>query len=92
MMPSEVAGTVSLIKAIWPLALSTAGSLPVVGARLAARDGNAPEASAFRLTIAVVLGIGLIIGWIRFRDDIKRSMNQAAADSRRQTQYSGDRL
>ena len=91
MMPSEVAGTVSLVKAIWPLALSTAGSLPVVGARLAANNGNAPEAAAFRITIAVVLGIGLIIGWIRFRDDIKNSMNQAALESRRQTQYSGDR-
>lgn len=91
MMPSEVAGTVSLVKAIWPLALSTAGSLPVVVAHLAVKDGNGPEAAAFRVVIAVVLCLGLIIGWIRFRDDIKRSINQAAADSRRTSLQSGDR-
>jgi len=91
MMPSEVAGTVSLIKAIWPLALSTAGSLPVVGAYLAWNSGNGPEAAALRFAIAVVLGIGLIIAWIRFRDDIKQSLSQAAADGRQQSHRSGDR-
>jgi len=91
MMPSEVAGTVSLVKAIWPLALGTAGSLPVVAAHLAANDGKSPEAPAFRLVIAVVLGLGLIIGWIRFRDDIRQSLRQAATDSQRTSFQSGDR-
>ena len=91
MMPSEVAGTVSLIKAMWPLALSTAGSLPVFIARRAAENGEGPEAAALRIAIAVFLGLGLIIGWIRFRDDIKKSLTQAAAESRQQSLRSGDR-
>lgn len=92
MMPSEVAGTVSLVKAIWPLALSIAGSLPVVAAHLAVNGGNGPEAAALRVSIAVVLGIALIVSWIRFRDDIKQSIRQAAADGRQKSFPTGDRL
>lgn len=84
-MPSEVAGTVSLLKAVWPLVLSTAGSLPVVAARIALTNGDGADATALRIAIAVALGLGLVVGWIRFRDDIKAWLNQAAAESRRPT-------
>lgn len=90
LMPSEVAGTVSLIKAIWPLVLSTLGCLPVVVARVALTNDQGPPAATSRVSIAVALGIGLIIGWVRFRDDIKAWLNQAAAESQRSTSRSGD--
>ena len=89
MMPPEVAGTVSLIKAIWPVALAVGGSLPMVGARAALADGNAPEAPAFRISIAVFLVAVIIGGWVRFRDDIKKSLNNAAAESRGQKTRTG---
>ncbi|MGA0878904.1 MAG: hypothetical protein ACO3SP_07270, partial [Ilumatobacteraceae bacterium] len=90
LMPSEVAGTVSLIKAVWPLVLSTLGCLPVVAARIALTNEQGAAAAALRVTIGVALGMGLIIGWIRFRDDIKAWLNQAAADSRQSSTRSGE--
>jgi hypothetical protein len=89
MMPPEVAGTVSLIKAIWPVLLAVVGSLPIVGARMAFADGNAPEAPAIRIAIAIALMTFILAGWIRFRDDIKKSLNTAAAESRGQKTRTG---
>ncbi len=89
MMPPEVAGTVSLIKAIWPVVLAVLGSLPMVGARMALADGNAPEAPALRIAIAIVLMAMIIGGWVRFRDDIKKSLNTAATESRGQKTRTG---
>lgn len=81
-MPPEVAGTVSIIKSLWPLALAVAGCLPVVMASIASDDGSAPEAAAVRTAIAVLLGVGLIAAWIRLRDDIRRSLDRAISESR----------
>ena len=89
MMPPEVAGTVSLIKAIWPVLIAVAGSLPMVGARMAIADGNPPEAPAVRIAIAIALLTFILAGWIRFRDDIKKSLNNAAAESRGQKTRTG---
>ena len=89
MMPPEVAGTVSLVKAIWPVVLAVLGSLPMVGARMALADGNAPEAPALRIAIAIVLMAMIIGGWVRFRDDIKKSLNNAATESRGQKTRTG---
>ena len=89
MMPPEVAGTVSLIKAIWPVVLAVLGSLPMVGARMAMADGNSPEAPAIRISIAIALMAMIVGGWVRFRDDIKKSLNTAAAESRGQKTRTG---
>ena len=89
MMPPEVAGTVSLIKAIWPVVLAVLGSLPMVGARMALADGDPPEAPAVRIAIAITLMAFIIAGWVRFRDDIKKSLNNAAAESRGQKTRTG---
>lgn len=83
-MPPEVAGTVSIIKSLWPVALSVVGSLPIVFAHVAstADVSISPEAAAMRGAIAVTLGVGLVVAWIRFRDDIRRSFDQAISESR----------
>ncbi len=82
MMPPEVAGTASLIKAIWPVVIATVGSLPMVAAREAIDNGQGAPAAATRLGIAVLLLGLLVCGWVRFRDDIKNWFVNAAAESR----------
>lgn len=80
-MPPEVAGTVSIVKSLWPVALSIAGSLPFVFASLERTTGGA-EAAALRTAIAVVLGTALVAAWILKRDDIRRSLDQAISENR----------
>lgn len=84
MMPPEVAGTASLVKAVWPIVIATLGSLPMVAAREAIDNGRGAPAAATRTAIAIVLLGGLVAGWIRFRDDIKNWFANAAAESRGQ--------
>jgi hypothetical protein len=80
-MPPEVAGTVSIVKSLWPVALSIAGSLPFVFASLERTTGGA-EAVALRVSIAVALGTALVAAWVFKRDDIRRSLDQAISESR----------
>jgi len=80
-MPPEVAGTVSIVKSLWPVALSIAGSLPFVFASLQRTTGGA-EAAALRAAIAVTLGTALVAAWIFKRDDIRRSLDRAISESR----------
>lgn len=82
MMPPEVAGTASLIKGIWPVVISTVGSLPMLVAREASDNGQGAPAAATRVAIAVTLLVLLVAGWIHFRDDIKTWFANAAAESR----------
>ncbi|MEY3148227.1 MAG: hypothetical protein RL688_1446, partial [Actinomycetota bacterium] len=89
MMPPEVAGTLSLIKAIWPVVLAVAGSLPMLAARSALTRGSGAPAAALRIAIAVLLLSFMIGGWVRFRDDIKKSLANAAAESRGQKSRTG---
>ena len=80
-MPPEVAGTVSIVKSLWPVALSIAGGLPFMFASLE-RTTGAAEAAALRTTIAVLLGAALVAAWILKRDDIRRSLDRAISESR----------
>jgi glucan phosphoethanolaminetransferase (alkaline phosphatase superfamily) len=80
-MPPEVAGTVSIVKSLWPVALSIAGGLPFVFASLERTTGGA-EAAALRATIAVFLCTALVAFWIFKRDDIRRSLDRAISESR----------
>ena len=72
LMPPEVAGTATMVKAAWPLALSIAGSLPVLAVRAAYEDGQQPVAAALRTAIGAVLLVAAILTWVRFRDDARR--------------------
>lgn len=81
-MPPEVAGTASVIKMLWPLIVSVVSCLPVTFASVAESNGLDPRAAAVRSAIAITLAIGLIGGWMRFRDDIRRSFDRALTDSR----------
>lgn len=71
-MPPEVAGTTTMIKAVWPLAIAVVGSLPVLGVRSAIRHGDAAAGAALRGTIGVLLLGGLVGCWVRYRDELRR--------------------
>lgn len=81
-MPPEVAGTVSIIKTLWPVALAIAGCLPVAVASVAQSNGESAEAAALRAGIAVALGVGLVAAWVRKRDNIRASLDRAISESR----------
>ena len=53
MMPPEVAGTASLVKAIWPVVLSIVGGLPMVAAREAIDKGQGGPAAATRTVVSL---------------------------------------
>jgi len=81
-MPPEVAGTMNIVRSIWPVALSIAGGLPAVVARAALESGQGPEAAAARAAIAVLLGTMLVIGWVHRRDAIRTWLADAQQQSR----------
>ncbi len=72
LMPPEVAGTTSLVKAAWPLAVSVAGALPVLAVRSAVEAGHSPVAAAVRWGVGSLLLVAAVTTWVRFRDDAKR--------------------
>ncbi|MEY3340501.1 MAG: hypothetical protein RLZZ269_412 [Actinomycetota bacterium] len=82
LMPPEVAGTVSVLKAIWPVALATVGQIPFAFAGHAIENGRGPEAAALRASIAVVLMVGVVAAWIHRRDAISAWIANAARESR----------
>ncbi|MBM3799450.1 MAG: sulfurtransferase [Actinobacteria bacterium] len=86
LMPPEVAGTMSVLKAIWPVALATVGQVPFAFAGHAIENGNGPEAAALRASIAIVLMVGLVAAWIHRRDAISAWIANAAKESRQPQQ------
>ena len=78
LMPPEVAGTTTLIKAVWPVAVSVVASTAVLGARTGVEQGSTPAAAALRMSILPVL-VALAGGaWVRYRDEVKRWMRESA--------------
>ncbi|TEX46723.1 MAG: hypothetical protein B7C54_05885 [Acidimicrobiales bacterium mtb01] len=82
LMPPEVAGTVSVLKAVWPVALATVGQIPFAFAGHAIENGTGPEAAALRASIAIVLMVGLVAAWVHRRDAISAWIANAARESR----------
>ena len=80
-LPPEVAGTANVIKAIWPIAVATAGQVPVLVAESARRSGSGPEAAATRGAIFTILVIALIAAWIHRRDAIRAWLERAREES-----------
>ena len=78
-LPPEIAGTANVIKAVWPIALATAGQVPILVAE-SARDA---EAAAVRGSIFTLLVIGTVAAWIHRRDAIRAWFERARAESSR---------
>ena len=78
MMPPEVAGTTTLIKAVWPVALSVIAATPVLAARSAMEKGDPAIAGGTRLALLSGLVIAMAAGWVRFRDEAKAWLRNSA--------------
>jgi hypothetical protein len=73
LMTPEVAGPRLVVRTAWPPLVAMTGFLP---AAIASRTDEG--AAALRsLGVAVLLLVALVFGWVRFRDDIHRSMAES---------------
>jgi hypothetical protein len=69
--------------------VSVVGSLPVVGALSAARNGSDPFAASARLSLGVLLVLSLVPMWVRKRDDIHLWWRQMIEGSKAQAAQKG---
>jgi hypothetical protein len=86
-LPPEVAGTANVIKAVWPIAIATAGQGSFLVAESARRSGSGAEAATARGAIFAILVVITITAWIHRRDAIRTWID----DARRQSRTSTDR-
>lgn len=77
-MPPEVAGTTTVIKAVWPVALSILANTPILSARSAIENGTTPLAGATRGALLSFLIVAGVAAWVRFRDEAKAWLRQSA--------------
>lgn len=88
-MPPEVSGMTTVIRAVWPVVVSVIGSLPIIGALSATRDGTDPFSAAARLSLGVLLALSLVPIWVRKRDDIHLWWRQTLEGSKAQAAQKG---
>lgn len=77
-MPPEVAGTTTVVKAMWPVALAVVANTPVLSARSAVKAGYTAIAGATRGALVSFLVVTGVIAWVRFRDEAKAWLRQSA--------------
>ena len=76
----EAMGMALVLRTVWPLALAVVGTLPVLAARQAFREGTAsPAGSAVAAGIAVLIVVGLGVAWVRFRIEAREWWDSALA-------------
>ena len=83
MLPPEVSGMGSLIRAIWPPTIAIAGSLPIIAVRQSVKAGNVVLGDALRTALAVAIVLFLTVGWVRQRDNIRAWWRNFTAGAQR---------
>ena len=80
MTTPEIAGMRTVYRTAFPPALAVLGLVPLLAARAAERGiSDPPPASAATTTAFILTFIAILVaGWVRFRDDIHRTMAEAA--------------
>jgi hypothetical protein len=69
-LPPEMSGMGNVIRSTFPPAISIAGCLPVIALQRGVENGNFIFANTLRASLAVLLVLGLVAGWVRQRDAI----------------------
>ena len=91
-LPPEVSGMGTVLRAVWPPAVSIAACLPVVAVRETALNGTQPVGAAVRSAGAVLVALTLVAGWVRQRDNIhawfRNAQKQSALASSQRTEGS----
>jgi hypothetical protein len=70
LLPPEVAGMRLAFRTGWPPALAVIGALPVLAARLAARNNAPAPPAAVAVGVGVLVLFVLVCGWLRMRGRI----------------------
>jgi hypothetical protein len=65
-VPPEFAGFTNTMRLLWPIALSTVTTLPILAMREEPSDGTAARSIA-----AMLLVVAAVVWWVRRRDDLK---------------------
>jgi hypothetical protein len=85
LLPPEVAGMRLAVRSALPPFIAIAGTLPVLAARAAQRNGQPPVGAAAAAAAAVGLLFALVTGWVRVRDQLhewwRAQMKQAFPQS-----------
>jgi len=82
LVPPEIAGPQALFRAAWPPAVATLGLVPILVARSVSGDGE-PLPAAVNAAAVVLVIVILVFAWVRYRHDIRRSMQDALAGGAR---------
>ena len=69
-LPPEMSGMGNVIRSTFPPAISIAGCLPVIALQRGVENGSFVFANTLRASLAVLLVLGLVAGWVRQRDAI----------------------
>lgn len=79
MSTPEIAGARTVFRTVWPPGLAVIGTLPLLAARAAEQGASEPPPipAAINVTLPLLLIVGLLAGWVRFRDDIQAFMKDA---------------
>lgn len=85
MLPPEMSGMGSLIRAIWPPAIAVFGSLPIVFIRESVQTGSVVLGDALRTALAVGIVLFLTVGWVRQRDNIRKWWRNFTATAQKTT-------
>jgi hypothetical protein len=83
MLPPEMSGMGSLIRAVWPPLIAIAGSLPIIVIRESVESDSVVLGDALRTALAVGIVLFLTVGWVRQRDNIRRWWRSFTAGAQR---------
>ena len=91
-LPPEVSGMGTVVRAVWPPAISIVSCLPVIAVRETVSNGLQPLGVAVRSAGAVMIVLALVGGWVRQRDNIhawfRNAQKQSALSSSQRTEGS----
>jgi len=73
----EVAGPRLLFRLAWPPLVAVLGFVPLLVARAAVDGGRPPAMPELVVAVPFVLLAAAVAGWVRFRDDIHRTMAES---------------
>jgi hypothetical protein len=76
-VPPEAAGMRLVLRIAWPPALVVISLLPVLAARSAFDRGRPPVAAAAAAELAVATLAALVVGWVRFHEEVHAAIRRA---------------
>src|SRR5207253_718444 len=77
MLFPELVGPALVLRTAWPPALAIVGTLPVLAARAAFRDGQPATAAAVSAGVGVLLLCAFVVSWARFRIEAREWWDDA---------------